>query len=101
MAGVKEQDFLIRRFQTVSPNLVTNSKLNIFQVTKSYLVEKIYNSHNISSDVLEFSHEMDLLYDWSDIVISRAGSMTLSEICKAGRAAILVPFHMLQIDTNI
>ena len=35
---------------------------------------------------------MDLLYDWSDIVISRAGSMTLSEICKAGRAAILVPF---------
>ena len=36
---------------------------------------------------------MDLLYDWSDIVISRAGSMTLSEICKAGRAAILVPFQ--------
>ena len=55
-------------------------------------VERIYDSHNISSDVLEFSHEMDLLYDWSDIVISRAGSMTLSEICKAGRAAILVPF---------
>ena len=35
---------------------------------------------------------MDLLYDWSDIVISRAGSMSVSEICKAGRAAILVPF---------
>ena len=55
-------------------------------------VERIYNSYNISSEVLEFSHEMDLLYDWSDIVISRAGSMTLSEVCKAGRAAILVPF---------
>ena len=56
------------------------------------LVEKIYNNNDISSDVLEFSHEMDLLYDWSDIVISRAGSMSVSEICKAGRAAILVPF---------
>jgi len=60
--------------------------------TDRNLVKKIYNNHSISSDVLEFSHEMDLLYDWSDIVISRAGSMTLSEICKAGRAAILVPF---------
>ncbi len=56
------------------------------------LVEKKYNNLHISSDVLEFSHEMELLYDWSDIIISRAGSMTLSEICKAGRAAILVPF---------
>ena len=55
-------------------------------------VERIYNNHSISSDVLEFSHEMDLLYDWSDIVISRAGSMTTSEICKAGRAAVLIPF---------
>tara|TARA_B100001248_G_scaffold49278_1_gene31643 strand:- start:14323 stop:15420 length:1098 start_codon:yes stop_codon:yes gene_type:complete len=56
------------------------------------LVEETYSKNLISSDVMEFSHEMDLLYDWSDIVISRAGSMTLSEICKAGRAAILVPF---------
>ena len=56
------------------------------------LVEKTYNNLHISCDVLEFSHEMELLYDWSDIIISRAGSMTLSEICKAGRGAILVPF---------
>ncbi len=57
------------------------------------LVEKIYDDLHISCDVLEFSNEMDLLYDWSDIIISRAGSMTLSEICKAGRAAILVPYR--------
>ncbi len=58
-----------------------------------HLVEKIYDDLHISCDVLEFSNEMDLLYDWSDIIISRAGSMTLSEICKAGRAAILVPYR--------
>ena len=32
------------------------------------------------------------LYEWSDIIISRAGSMTITEISKAGRAAILVPY---------
>ena len=35
---------------------------------------------------------MDTLYNWSDIIISRAGSMTISEISKSGRTAILVPF---------
>ena len=86
-----------RFFNQMIPNCISKygNKFKIKHISGSnnrISVESIYKSHNISSDVLEFSHEMDLLYDWSDIVISRAGSMTLSEICKAGRAAILVPF---------
>ena len=87
-----------RFFNQTIPNCISKfgNKFKIKHISGNnnrISVERIYNSHNISSDVLEFSHEMDLLYDWSDIVISRAGSMTLSEICKAGRAAILVPFQ--------
>ena len=87
-----------RFFNQTIPNCISKfgNKFKIKHISGNnnrISVERIYNSQNISSDVLEFSHEMDLLYDWSDIVISRAGSMTLSEICKAGRAAILVPFQ--------
>ncbi len=35
---------------------------------------------------------MDKLYDWSDIIISRSGSMTITEISKAGRASNFVPY---------
>ena len=35
---------------------------------------------------------MDKLYDWADLVICRAGSTSISELAKIGRAVILVPF---------
>ena len=86
-----------RFFNQTIPNCISKfgNKFKIIHISgknNRISVERIYNSHNVASEVLEFSYEMDLLYDWSDVVISRAGSMTLSEICKAGRAAILVPF---------
>jgi UDP-N-acetylglucosamine--N-acetylmuramyl-(pentapeptide) pyrophosphoryl-undecaprenol N-acetylglucosamine transferase len=34
---------------------------------------------------------MDLAYAMADVVISRAGAMTISELCLTGKAAILVP----------
>ena len=36
---------------------------------------------------------MNKLYDWADLVISRSGSMTLSEISACGRASILIPYQ--------
>tara|TARA_B100000035_G_scaffold302613_1_gene300388 strand:+ start:9036 stop:10127 length:1092 start_codon:yes stop_codon:yes gene_type:complete len=71
------------------------SKFNVIHITGNQdrnLVEKIYNNSHMKAQVIEFSHEIDKLYDWSDIVISRSGSMTVSEICRANRAAILIPF---------
>ncbi len=55
-------------------------------------VKAVYDSCGIKSEVLEFSYEMNKLYDWSDLIISRSGSMTLSEISASGRASILVPY---------
>ena len=56
------------------------------------LVEKCYKDKNKTISMTEFSNDMHDLYEWSDIIISRAGSMTITEISKSGRAAILVPY---------
>ena len=56
-------------------------------------LQKKYKQLNITHEVIEFSYEMNRLYDWADIIISRAGSMTLSEISASGRASILIPYQ--------
>ena len=40
---------------------------------------------------LEFIQRMDLAYAAADIVISRAGALSVSELCLTGKASILVP----------
>jgi UDP-N-acetylglucosamine--N-acetylmuramyl-(pentapeptide) pyrophosphoryl-undecaprenol N-acetylglucosamine transferase len=39
----------------------------------------------------DFLHQMDLAYAASDVVISRAGALAISELCLAERPSILVP----------
>jgi UDP-N-acetylglucosamine--N-acetylmuramyl-(pentapeptide) pyrophosphoryl-undecaprenol N-acetylglucosamine transferase len=46
----------------------------------------------LSSYVSAFIYEMDLAYAMADIVISRAGALSVSEIGLAGKASVLVPF---------
>lgn len=46
----------------------------------------------LKSYVSAFIYEMDLAYAMADLVISRAGALSVSEICLAGKASILVPF---------
>lgn len=41
--------------------------------------------------VFEFIHEMDKAYAASDLVVSRSGALTLSELSLVGKPAILVP----------
>lgn len=39
----------------------------------------------------EFINEMDLAYSGADLVVARAGALTISELCLAGKPAILIP----------
>lgn len=43
-------------------------------------------------DVIPFIDDMAGAYRWADLVICRAGAMTISELAAAGRASILIPF---------
>jgi len=44
------------------------------------------------SYVSAFIYEMDLAYAAADLVCSRAGALSVSEICLAGKPSILIPF---------
>ncbi len=46
----------------------------------------------LQSYVSAFIYEMDLAYAMADLVVSRAGALSVSEICLAGKPSILVPF---------
>ncbi|AOE50465.1 undecaprenyldiphospho-muramoylpentapeptide beta-N-acetylglucosaminyltransferase [Kangiella sediminilitoris] len=46
----------------------------------------------ITHDVTEFIEDMAEAYSWADLVICRAGALTVAEIAAAGCAAIFVPY---------
>ncbi len=51
-----------------------------------------YQKAGVQAEVVPFINEMSNAYAWSDIVLSRAGALTVAELCMAARGAILVPF---------
>ena len=66
----------------------------IWQTGKIYYDEIIQRlGKNIPANlrVMMFVSEMDLAYAVSDVVISRAGAGTISELCLLGKPCILVP----------
>ncbi len=51
-----------------------------------------YESAGVEASVEAFISEMAAAYSWADIIICRAGALTIAELCAAGLGAILVPF---------
>ncbi len=51
-----------------------------------------YRTLGVEADVSEFIDDIAAAYAWADLVICRAGALTVSELMAAGVAAILVPF---------
>jgi UDP-N-acetylglucosamine--N-acetylmuramyl-(pentapeptide) pyrophosphoryl-undecaprenol N-acetylglucosamine transferase len=64
-------------------------KGNLSKVKAAYTAQG-FNNEN--AKVAEFIDDMDAAYEWADIVICRAGALTVSEIAAAGRMALFVPF---------
>jgi UDP-N-acetylglucosamine--N-acetylmuramyl-(pentapeptide) pyrophosphoryl-undecaprenol N-acetylglucosamine transferase len=50
-----------------------------------------YASGALHVEVEEFIEDMSAAYQWADIVICRAGALTVSELAQVGRPAIFVP----------
>ena len=51
-----------------------------------------YKQAGVSGEVKPFEKDMAAAYGWADLVICRAGALTVSELAAAGVGAILVPF---------
>lgn len=56
------------------------------------VAKKAYESIGIPATVTPFVKNMAEVYSWADIVICRAGALTVAELCAVGLAAIFVPF---------
>jgi UDP-N-acetylglucosamine--N-acetylmuramyl-(pentapeptide) pyrophosphoryl-undecaprenol N-acetylglucosamine transferase len=53
---------------------------------------KAYAKSRVEAEVVPFITDMDKAYAWADIVLCRAGALTIAELCAAGLGAILVPY---------
>lgn len=51
-----------------------------------------YEAAGASASVEPFIQDMAEAYAWADLVLCRAGALTVSELCAAGVGAVLVPF---------
>ena len=52
----------------------------------------IYEAHGIDAEVHEFIENISAEYAWADLVICRAGALTISELAAVGLGAILIPY---------
>ena len=74
--------------------LLQNNIQVIWQTGKIYFEEMKAATKDLPTDgfkLVDFISRMDLAYNLSDLVVSRAGALSISEICLIGKASILVP----------
>ena len=51
-----------------------------------------YKSFSITAELVPFIDDMAEAYSWADVVICRAGALTIAELAAVGIASILVPY---------
>jgi len=75
--------------------LIRQSGIQIIWQTGSYyyseMMQRLGNNSTGNLFALEFISHMDLAYAVADVVISRAGAGTISELCLLAKPCILVP----------
>ncbi len=54
--------------------------------------KKSYSDAGVEAKVEAFIDDMPAVYEWADLVICRAGAMTVFELAAAGVASVLVPY---------
>lgn len=61
-------------------------------------VELAYHEHELPAKVTAFINDMSSAYAWADVLICRAGALTVSEVAAAGVAAVFVPLPIAVDD---
>jgi UDP-N-acetylglucosamine--N-acetylmuramyl-(pentapeptide) pyrophosphoryl-undecaprenol N-acetylglucosamine transferase len=75
--------------------LIRTSETQVIWQTGSYyykeMLERLGENYPGNLQPMEFVLRMDLAYAVADVVISRAGAGTISELCLLGKPSVLVP----------
>ncbi|MCK2043774.1 undecaprenyldiphospho-muramoylpentapeptide beta-N-acetylglucosaminyltransferase [Chromohalobacter sp. TMW 2.2308] len=51
-----------------------------------------YAEMEVSAEVSAFIDDMAAAYDWADLIVCRAGALTIAELAAAAKPSVLVPF---------
>ncbi|MFD2164974.1 undecaprenyldiphospho-muramoylpentapeptide beta-N-acetylglucosaminyltransferase [Thalassotalea euphylliae] len=76
---------------------IQQQQINVWHQTGKGNAEQVnasYEQHGIANDrikVTEFIEDMAQAYEWADVVVCRAGALTVSELAMAGKPAIFIP----------
>ncbi len=73
----------------------------IWQTGKTYIENartRVYSLQTSRVFASDFIYEMDKAYAAADLVVSRAGALSVSELCLTGKPAILVPLPLAAED---
>jgi len=74
--------------------LIDNDIQVVWQCGKGYITNLSKFVKELNSELIyisDFIYKMDLAYACADIIVSRAGAMSISELCLVGKPSILVP----------
>ena len=84
------------------PQLVHQTGAKNFESALTYYREAgvLVDSENLNSEIKveAFIEDMSSVYEWADVVICRAGAMTVFESAAAGEASVLVPYPLAVDD---
>jgi UDP-N-acetylglucosamine--N-acetylmuramyl-(pentapeptide) pyrophosphoryl-undecaprenol N-acetylglucosamine transferase len=56
------------------------------------MLKSLYISAGVGAECVAFIEDMAGAYEWADLVICRAGALTVAELAAAGVASLLVPY---------
>jgi len=81
-------------------SLVEDTEIRVKHQSGRHKHEQVKSDYNNmpNVDVLEFIDDMESAFAWSDIIICRAGALTVAEVAGAGRAALFVPLPIAVDD---
>ena len=75
-------------FKNNEIQLIWQTGVNYLQTAKDDVEKLNYNSIK----VFDFINEINLAFEAATVVVSRAGAIAISELCRVGKPVILVPF---------
>jgi len=76
-------------------HIVVDARPNIWHQTglaKLDMTRELYRRHGVEARIEAFIDDMARAYGWADLVICRAGAMTVFELAAAGIGSILIPY---------
>lgn len=78
---------LLKLSQDARPEVIHQTGEKHFLSTENH-----YKSLQISAEIKPFIEKMSEVYEWADIVLCRAGALTIAELCAVGLGALLIPY---------